>query len=141
MGGRKPRQSDLRRAVSTAYYAHFHALCRTCADTLIGTRGAERSERAWRQAYRALQHGQAKARFTNRFAMKTFPRGIEDFGNAFVEAQIKRHSADYDPTFRVTRSEALTDIRTAEDAIAKLNAARIMDRRALAAWVVFPDRE
>jgi len=35
----KPRQSDLERALSTAYYAMFHAMCRNCADCLIGTVG------------------------------------------------------------------------------------------------------
>ena len=30
----RPRQAMLRRAVSTAYYAMFHALCQSNADTL-----------------------------------------------------------------------------------------------------------
>ena len=32
----RPNQADLRRAVSTTYYALFHALARCCANTLIG---------------------------------------------------------------------------------------------------------
>ncbi len=32
----RPKQADLRRAISTAYYAVFHALCRMCADSLTG---------------------------------------------------------------------------------------------------------
>ena len=51
----KPRQADLRRAVSTSYYAAFHALAQDCADRLVGTT-RQRSEPAWRQAYRALDH-------------------------------------------------------------------------------------
>ena len=31
-----PKQSDLKRAQSTAYNAMFHALCRNCADTVVG---------------------------------------------------------------------------------------------------------
>ena len=33
---RRPRRADLCRAVSTAYYALFHCLARTCADSLAG---------------------------------------------------------------------------------------------------------
>lgn len=55
----KPRQSDLKRALSTAYYALFHTLARECADRLIGTHSPQRSA-AWKQVYRALDHGFAK---------------------------------------------------------------------------------
>ena len=32
----KPRQADLKRAVSTAYYALFHAMAKDAADMLVG---------------------------------------------------------------------------------------------------------
>ena len=35
-GPRRPRQADLRRAVSTAYYALFQAMAKDCADVLVG---------------------------------------------------------------------------------------------------------
>ena len=35
----RPRPASLRRAVSTAYYAVFQALCATCADTLVKGHG------------------------------------------------------------------------------------------------------
>ena len=73
--------------------------------------------------------------------MKAFPKEIEDFGNTFVNAQIKRHAADYDPWFRTARSEVLTDIATAEVAIQKLQSSPIKDRRALAAWVTLENRD
>ena len=53
---RKPTQANLRRAVSTAYYAVFHLLARTAADLLIG----RTHNSAWHLAYRALEHGNAK---------------------------------------------------------------------------------
>ena len=56
----RPRQAELRRAVSAAYYALFHALARCCADTLVGATPASRSQTAWTQTYRALEHGYAK---------------------------------------------------------------------------------
>ena len=39
----RPRQSNLRRAISTVYYAMFHCLAKCCADTIVGGRGATRS--------------------------------------------------------------------------------------------------
>ena len=141
MGGRKPRQSDLRRAVSTAYYALFHALCRNCADALIGTVGANRSEPAWSQAYRSVNHGQARDRFRNGTVMAKFSPDIQDFGNVFLDAQRKRHSADYDPSYRAAKAAVLTDIGSAEAAIGKLRSASMKDRRALAPWVTLVDRK
>lgn len=142
MGGqRRPRESDLRRAVSTTYYALFHALCQNCADAFIGTQGADRSRRAWRQAYRSPRHKLAKDRLADQRAMKAFPKEIEDFGNTFVNAQAKRHAADYDPDFRVTGSEVLSDIIAAESAIRKLKDTKMKDRRALAAWVTLGNRD
>lgn len=56
---RRPRQVDVNRALSSAYYALFHTLARVCADAIAGT-GGDRSQAAWRQTYRALAHGTAK---------------------------------------------------------------------------------
>lgn len=140
MGGRRPRQSDLRRAVSTAYYALFHALCRNCADAFIGTVGARRSEPAWRQAYRSLDHSRARDRFRNRQVMGKFPADIQDFGNVFVRVQEQRYAADYDPSWRAVKAAVLTDIASAEAVIGKLRSASMKDRRALAAWVTLVDR-
>lgn len=140
MGGSRPREADLRRAVSTMYYALFHALCQNCADAFVGTRSADRSQRAWRQVYRSVMHKTAKNRLSDQNVMKEFPKDIEDFGNTFVNAQFKRTLADYDPWFRTVRSEVLTDIATAEIAIRKLKQSPIKDRRALAVWVMLTNR-
>jgi hypothetical protein len=40
---RRPSQTDLKRSLSTCYYAFFHALARNCADTLIGSGGTSQS--------------------------------------------------------------------------------------------------
>lgn len=46
----RPRQAELRRAVSAAYYAMFHALALSGANTLAGSTRANRSQRAWNTA-------------------------------------------------------------------------------------------
>ena len=134
--GRKgpPRQSDLRRAQSTAYYAMFHALCRNCADSFIGKTKRFRSERAWTQAYRAVSHGTAKKQCKDRSVMERFPTEIQDFAAKFVELQENRHRADYDPSSRFTREGVLTEIVTAEIAVRQLQNSAVRDRRAFAVW-------
>lgn len=138
--GRKPRQSDLKRAVSTAYYALFHALCRNCADCFIGGKRAARSEKAWLQAYRAAEHRYAASRCKDRTVMARFPKEIEDFANMFFLMQNKRIAADYDPSSRFARTEVHADIEAVDAAIEAFSRAGIRDRRAFAAWVTIRDR-
>lgn len=134
---KKPRQSHLLRAISTTYYAMFHALARCCADTMIGTNGASRSKPAWQQVYRSLEHGQCKESCKKRDKMERFPAEIQDFANLFISMQEKRHKADYDPTERAYKSSVLLDIDQAQLAIKRFEAAPLKDRRAFAAWVLF----
>lgn len=137
-GRGRPRQVELRRAVSTAYYALFHALARCCADTLIGaTRSENRSQPAWRQTYRALDHAQAKGRCNNTEMMNRFPISIRAFGETFVEMQPQRHNADYDPEATFTRDRVLQLIDEASRVITLFNDADDKDRRAFAAYVMF----
>lgn len=134
----KPSQSDLKRAISTAYYALFHAVARQAADSLIGAT-ARQEDRAWSQTYRALEHGAAR-NACGQLATLGFPAAVCDAGNAFVQLQIARHSADYDPGSRFTESEALAAITLAETAIAKLDAALRKDRKALAVQLLLKRR-
>lgn len=107
---------------------------------MIGTDGAARSKPAWKQVYRALEHGSAKNACLNQTIMKKFPKPIEDFGNKFVELQTKRHNADYDPDERFYKSAVLQDIADAETVIANLQRVPAKDRRAFAALVLFKAR-
>jgi hypothetical protein len=76
----------------------------------------------------------------NNKVLKKFPKEIEDFGNMFVQAQIKRHDADYNPAASFTRSEVIIDIDDIEKTIKDFSAAPISDRRAFAAWVALQSR-
>ena len=64
---------------------------------LVGGPGASRSQPAWRQAYRALQHGTARQRCEHQGIIIKFPDEIQDFAERFADMQKKRHEADYDP--------------------------------------------
>jgi hypothetical protein len=139
-GNGKPTQSNLRRALSTAYYALFHCLARDCADTLLGGVGANRSQPAWRQTYRALDHGTAKAA-CRRQIMTEFPQSIVDFANLFHAMQIKRHEADYDPDTRLYKSDVVNDVALVRQAIIKFKIQPIKDRRAFCVHVLFKVRQ
>lgn len=126
---------DLRRATSSAYYALFHALARQCADLIVGGPGARRSRPAWRQTYRAVEHGAARGACVDQ-RITRFPEAIQDFANAFVTMQAKRHKADYDPSARFAKFEVAQDIATARQAILAFHTAPLQDRRAFCVWVL-----
>lgn len=134
----KPRQADLKRAVSTAYYALFHAMAKNAADMVVGA-GASRAEKAWRQVYRSIDHGFAKNACKEVRALG-FPTGIIACADEFVSLQEARHSADYDPTYRLTRAETLTWVSRAEAAIKSLRGCSTKDRKAFAVQVLLKKR-
>ncbi|WHA40574.1 hypothetical protein [Agrobacterium larrymoorei] len=141
--GAEPDQATLRRAVSTAYYAMFHCLCQTCADLFIG---AEGSKAAWRQTYRALQHGFAKNACNLQDKkqgeiLQKFPVEIRNFANQFYNMQLKRHNADYDPYVRVEQSAVVVDILTVREAIDQFENTTEKDKRAFASLVLFQRRD
>ena len=106
---------------------------------LIGSTKGARSKHAWRQTYRAVEHGHAKNQCKNG-KIKEFPKDVEDFAALFIEAQEARHRADYDPDSRYTRSEALVLIKRVEEAISAFKKVAKSDRRAFAAFVVMKSR-
>lgn len=134
---KRPRDAHLRRAVSTIYYAIFHVLAQTCADLVIGTNGSQRSNPAWRQVYRALQHGSAKDACKDRKTIERFPSEIQDFASTFVTLQQLREEADYDPASRFAKTDVLTLLADAADVTKRFRKVPSRDRRAFAVWVLF----
>ena len=139
----KPRQAELRRSVSAAYYALFHTLAGNCADLLVGGRSSTPIKQAWRQTYRALDHGQVSRQCTERRSKRVlakFPQAIRDFAEQFVRMQRERHLADYDPYEGFTRSTVLQLIEETKAAIADFRQVDRADRRAFAIFVLFQMR-
>lgn len=58
--GQSPGDADLRRAASTIYYAVFHSLAKSCADSLINEEELGSHSGAWLRTYRALDHGRVR---------------------------------------------------------------------------------
>ena len=135
-----PSEANLRRAVSTAYYAAFHALSQSCADCLAGPDPAPSAREHWVNAYRALDHQQVRKKFSNQRGMATFSGQIRGFALKFVELQDQRHSADYDPDASFNPQEVQQLVKDTQDAVAVFGAASENERRLLAVYLVVTRR-
>ena len=136
----RPRQAELRRAVSTAYYALFHTLARCGADLVAGSTKQHRSQRAWQQAYRALDHGETRKRCTQKVRLAGFPPEIQVFAAVFVRLQKLRHWADYDPLSMFYRSVVLQWIEEVDNSISGFNSVARAERKAFAVYVLLKQR-
>lgn len=134
-----PRDARLRRAVSTAYYAMFHALARDCADSLVGSDAAVRPGRAWVEVYRGLDHGTSKDGCEKAKGVD-FPEEVKEFAAAFTKLQELRHLCDHDPLVRITETQAGFHPDLAEESVAALRAARDEDWLAFATWALIGSR-
>lgn len=136
--GRRPRVTDLRRAVSAIYYGLFHALALHCANQLIGV--TKHQTPAWRRVYRSLDHGKAKDEFM-KGSTRILDPSVAIFADAFVVLQEARHTADYDPArFPFSRRHVVSLIAQARGAIAGLTALNPDLAAELATIVLFKNR-
>ncbi len=136
---RRPRQVDLRRAISAAYYALFHAIARTSANILVGTSHADSTSAAWRQVYRSLDHNFAKEQCKK--LPQTYSQELRDVAAAFIVLQELRHSADYDPGATFLLGDVESHIVLAESVLEKLAAATKPEQRAFVVWILLKTRK
>ena len=114
--------TELRRAVSCAYYAIFHTLCRTYADVMVSSHaGSQLEQELWNMAYRTIDHGPARSKCNDAGSMRQFGSDIQDFAVRLVDLQRYRHEADYDPGASFTQTQANQIINDAEYALAGFN--------------------
>jgi uncharacterized protein (UPF0332 family) len=145
-----PRQVDLRRAVSSAYYAVFHTVLTALADEIVGK--AHQSTQRYTLVYRTVTHAQLRAlcaeaakptapeRLRAYLPDMGFGQDLGVFANALTELQKKRHSADYDPSIRFKMSDVSLDIDLARRAIERFYLAEAHQRRAFLYLLAFPPR-
>lgn len=126
-----------RRAVSTAYYALFHALSSLCADVLAG-RGSD--EAVHTIVYRALGHSEVKATLESRELSEGNPT-LRRVSEALNNLQEQREAADYAPFhFAIGQAEAHALIGLARDAIGLLDDMDSGARRKLAVLLLAKSR-
>ena len=131
----RPTDADIRRAVSTAYYAMFHHACMHFSTIVLQPESGS-YVRAWLQAYRYIDHGPAKQRCLEAVKVdRKFPAGLVAFAERFIELQQRRIEADYDPARSFTAADAQSLIKSAEDAISAFDAEPIEAQRAFVLFV------
>jgi len=129
-------QTELRRAVSCAYYAMFHTLALSNANTLIGTSPADQHRWAWLQTYRAADHRPTRNKLSSASLGGRFPRAIRRFGVVFADVQRVRHSADYDPHSEFSATDVTDIIDRVETTIANFNQTPVDVHRDLAIHIL-----
>jgi uncharacterized protein (UPF0332 family) len=118
---RRPKQANLRRAVSAAYYALFHLLSGESAHQLTPaspTGLAAQVRRAFdhatmRQVCRAIVD--ANSSLSTSFHLKA-STDLREVADAFSSLQDARHSADYDLSSNWERKDVILKVQDAETA-------------------------
>ncbi len=115
-----PVQGDLRRGISTGYYALFHLLVYEATNRLVAVPalrarvGRSFDHRIMRQVcleYTALTPNPAGQLV---LAGQIVPVGVRNIAAEFVELQIARHQADYNTAVGITQADAQTELLRAE---------------------------
>lgn len=145
-----PRQVDVRRAISAAYYAVFHALLTAAADEVVGK--TKRGSTDHSLAYRSINHRwlrdmcveaaktQPGKKLSALVPVGGFGPNLQKLAEAVVELQQRRHEADYNPGIRVKTADALFAISTARSAIRRLAKAPAAKRKRFLLCLLFPPR-
>lgn len=111
-GGRNPKQSSLRRAVSTAYYALFHLLI---ADFVSNWRVADQRARLGRMFEHRRMSG-AVLKLQDKKNPTAVEAELQEVIDAFSQLQEDRYEADYDVGWVWSRTDVTNTLGIADDA-------------------------
>lgn len=129
-----PREVSIRKAISTAYYALFHALLETFADQVAGREA--RQEEAYASIYRFPEHGALLKRLFD-----VDDHEVRTIGATLKTLQELRMKADYDPApFGMGKSEAKERVQHAETAALAVRALGPKQRLAVTVAVLSSKR-
>jgi uncharacterized protein (UPF0332 family) len=146
----RPRQVDIRRATSAAYYGLFHAIITAAADQYVGVTNRHTSR--YGLVYRSVGHDWLRDlckevqkptlsdKFKPHVPTNGFGPNIVAFATAVRELQQKRHAADYDVMISMNRSDASVAIGTARAALRRFNHASRSRRVAFLSLLLFQPR-
>ncbi|APW59939.1 hypothetical protein [Paludisphaera borealis] len=120
LDARRPKQANLRRAVSSAYYALFHLLTSEASALYADERGLGA------RINRTYSHAEMK-KASSEIANDKLPKSVIGSGystppdlkvvaNAFVTLQQARHDADYDLSLTFRRQQVLAYIALSRQA-------------------------
>jgi len=125
---RRPRQANLRRAVSSAYYALFHEVVNQCVLRVLGA--IEAKGKAGHRLRRTINHADIKLasqwirRTKNPMPVANIldaagppPPGLAVVCRRFIDLNRERHRADYDLAKAFSRPEARRRVVDAKEAV------------------------
>ena len=122
-----PSREAVHRAISTAYYAVFHAINASNADVQHGVPASAATARAWTNTYRRMRHNFAAQSLGQHFFSLT--QNARSLANYFTNLKTARETADYDPNRILTSGDANYWIGEARAALIALQAMTVADRR------------
>ncbi len=146
----RPRQVDIRRAISSAYYSVFHALLTAMADEFIGV--ANRSSKLYGLIYRSVEHRWLRdlcadlgkpsppAKYSDYLPAGGIGTDLVTLATAIVDLQERRHAADYNPMLVFAASDAKFAIATARAALTLMARAPADSRKIFLTLLAFPPR-
>lgn len=137
---KKPKQADLRRAVSASYYALFHFLIHESSRQVAGSLATKGDLK--HLTSRAFDHGKMKEvcsefqKQTPKDLLKPFWTSLnvqatsepQKIAKAFIRLQELRHQADYDLSISFSKQEALDAHQLASDAVYAWNSLKNLNR-------------
>lgn len=146
----RPRQADIRRAISAAYYGIFHGVITKAVDQFVGITNRDKAH--YGLAYRSLSHSRLRevcngiqkstppSKYRPYVPVAGFGSDIIALADAVEVLQEKRHPADYDVMIRMNRSDAAVAIATARAALARLDKAPQQEQLAFLSLLLFSPR-
>jgi hypothetical protein len=143
----EPRQTDLRRAISAAYYGLFHFAVAASTEMFMDSRFADE----YAVAYRGVGHEWLRSlcdQLQKKRLAKVPPHVpgaffgyIVKFATTVAELQDLRHRADYDPSFSIKADEVKIRIAEARHAVDLFRGAEEKQRAAFLALLLFNIRQ
>ena len=122
----QPSDADIRRAISTAYYALFHAMGYRISHEVVGAAPEDEQLRAlvrrslkhtdMRDALKGFASGNLKSIYRDVVGEYTSP-ALKTVADAFITLQQDRNKADYNVSWRFTTTNAEVSIADAEKSI------------------------
>lgn len=119
-----PSREVIHRAISTAYYAVFHAVNASNADVRHGVPTTAATAGTWTNTYRQMRHGFATRSLGHHLFHLTQDTRL--LANHFTNLKTARETADYDPNRSLTTGDAnywISEARAALNLLQTMNAA------------------
>ncbi len=129
---------EFRRCVSASYYAVYHRLAKAFADAFIGADPAVRTDNAWIEVYRGLDHATCIEACGLAIKMNVqFPTGLLNVAGEIKQLHKARLNADYNPRQTITARDAEMLFGLATECVEQINQCADRDLKAFGVWMLF----